>query len=109
MLPFTNDRAVLVGEIPYITDPYGNKIPDPNGATRETVGCVIHDANSLERNNTQTETDYKMFLNPGHNVDSLSLVEWEGKTLTVEGSPAVWKDYHGQPHHVELNLKKVNG
>lgn len=109
MLPFTNDSAVLVGEIPYITDPYGNSIPDPSGATRVTVPCVIHDASSLERDHAQTETDYKMFLNPGHDVDSLSLVEWEGKTLTVEGDPTVWKDIHGLPHHIEMNLKKVSG
>jgi len=49
-----------------------------------------------------------VFLPPEVAVDALSIIDWEGITLHVDGIPMVKYDGIG-PHHIEAICKEVDG
>lgn len=53
---------------------------------------------------------FRVYMQPGVNIDHQSRLSWNGKTLEVVGTPrTVYKLLTAEAHHIELDAKEVLG
>lgn len=57
-------------------------------------------------NRDTRQTYFTVFLPAGVNINGLSIIDWEGRALHVEGEPSHIFDSIGE-HHIEATCKEV--
>ena len=95
-------------------DRYGNPAPGTPVDVVEQVRMEMPDRRKVSGTEERLSdrdtriTRYRMFALPDSAVTALSTITWEGKSLRVDGKPAVKMDATG-PHHVEVYLTEIEG
>lgn len=87
--------------------------PDWSAATRTTAQAIIEqEASSEALGSRDTVTSaWRLFTLPGVDIDltAYDRIEWNGRTLEVDGAPAKVTGRGGSVHHIEARLREVTG
>lgn len=54
-------------------------------------------------------TRWKLFAPPGTDLQTTDRIQQGSLDLEVDGEPVTWPGVDGQPHHVEVMLKRFGG
>lgn len=87
------------------TDRYGNVVPSEDTVTVSARVQPVSSGEDLIDRDTRI-TKYLVFLPAGTDVDGLSVLTWQSKTLRVVGEPRTFAD-RTAAHHVELDAEEV--
>lgn len=85
--------------------------PAPGAPPFDVEGCNLQDQSSEEtdRGERQVVVDARAFLPSGTPVSSRDQVRHGTDVYEVHGRPAHHRDLDGNPHHVEVRLRSVEG
>lgn len=92
------------------TDRYDNDVDDWTTATRtEAAAWVQQRSTGEDRGGRQAViTGWKCFFAADAEVTARDRIEWDGRAFEVDGEPYAPSTPDG-PHHVECQLKAVDG
>jgi hypothetical protein len=109
------DHTVTIVRPPAL-DPYGDPLP---GAAVETTvsGCFVQSRGAGQPGASSELTDQRdtvitgmlVFMPSGTDVEPTDRVRWNGDLYAVEGEPDRWDDIRGNAHHIEVQLRRVEG
>jgi len=109
--PLLVDNVVIFNLVSGGTTRFGDSVPayDAGTAAKARVQQLppLAGAEETEARDTRT-TRFTVYLLPTAVISGTSHITWEGKTLLIEGEPAIHKDQSGA-HHIECNAKEVRG
>lgn len=111
MIGIMADEASLV-EVPLARSAYNN-IPDfDNAVTLHTGRCSIQPFLGIEDEvdrDTRVSQCRLISDDPGfYQATALHYVEYDGFMWKIDGKPFIWR-YYGRVHHIELNMRLVEG
>lgn len=96
-----------------VRHPPPDRAGDPTGPAAETTvtGCSVQPATSSEHTDQANTviSGWVAYLPAGTDIRASDQVRWDGGLYEVDGQPGTWKDMDGQPHHVQVALRKVRG
>ncbi|MCW2870890.1 hypothetical protein [Actinacidiphila oryziradicis] len=106
--------ARLGGHVVTIVRPAGkDAFGDPLAGAVETdvAGCFVQPRTSSERTDMQDQviTGAVVFMAAGTDVLATDKVRFNGVVYQVDGEPRRWDDKRGNRHHLEVDLKLVEG
>uniref|UniRef100_UPI0026F45B7A hypothetical protein n=1 Tax=Nocardiopsis sp. YSL2 TaxID=2939492 RepID=UPI0026F45B7A len=107
-MKFGNETVTVLR--PVGTDRHGDPLPgDP--AETDSPGWDIQPASTSEdtEGGDTVEEEWTAIGPPGADVRATDRVRWRGLEYQVEGRPEPWPDERGQPHHIEMQLRRVRG
>ena len=98
--------------VPGATDRYGNETNAYDAGTVYPARVQQLDVGGQGREllvgRDTRQTWFEVFLPPNANLDALSLIDWNGKSLQADGEPSVVYDSTG-PHHIQAVCRQVEG
>jgi hypothetical protein len=102
------DTVVRV-RAPLITGYGGQEKRDWPNAARTTIRANVQPDRTVELNDQRqtTVTRWRLFCGPAEEIVATDRVEWDGRTLEVDGDVELWKR-SGAPHHQEAVLRGVS-
>lgn len=105
----TRVRAASTGE-----DDYGNPTPGTPASTtianvslQPLLGTASSESNGVDYDRLVTR--WKLFAPPGTDLLTTDRIQQGSLDLEVDGEPVTWPGPDGQPHHVEVMLKRFGG
>lgn len=87
---------------------------DPSGdpTLTEVTGCFMQPRTTVEQDTGMRHTvsgNWVLFMPGGVDIRASDRVRWQGAEYQVNGEPARYPGYLGVEHHIEVDLRKVEG
>lgn len=91
-------------------DHFGDPLPGVPPET-DVPGCVVQPHSSTEdtAGRDTVATTLTVWCPPGTAVRPTDRVRYDSRTYAVDGRPALWVDLFGHEHHIQLQLRAVEG
>lgn len=109
MIPDLGSQTVTVVRGPGL-DWQGDPLPDPPVEV-DVAGCMVQPRTTNEQTDQRdtVRTGLTAWLPAGTDIRATDRVRYAGELHHVDGNPFRWVDFGGVEHHVEVDLRRVEG